>query len=408
MTKPRPNPILRAYAPDIAILSLGLLLLFVPMLQVQVVLGASGDFNSQRIDAELIQSIGEPRTTRPNFIYLAGILTLGQVMPFEMAGVVFSMTFYALIGITTYLLLRQALRVPLATWPERLGLIGLTLLLLIVAPVTLFALPPDLALLDLYLGYIAPMIYHNPTMIPATFFGLLQFYLALRALTAKPATWGLIGVTALVTVLSLFSKPNYTLSLLPVLVGLGGLRQFVLRQRVDWRLIIGGFVLAALPVLAWQYLYTFDRPDELDSDIILKPLAFFEIYGLANIHLIPKFILSILFPLIVLLSYPRAVLRSAALWLAWGVFVVGAAQVYLLAQSGLRQGHGNFLWGAMLALFVLFVASMGFLLGRYRGADARRWRDPRVWLCVAAFGLHVASGLLWYYVNITAAPYPGT
>lgn len=401
------NPRWRALALEFGWLLLGLLLIFVPMMQVQVVVGASGDFQSQHIDARLIIETGEPRTTRPNFIYLAGVLALAgsnDLLSFESAGLLFSVGFFALTGVGVYVVLRGAWRPP-RTWRERGLLLVITWLLMIVAPITLLAIPPDLALLELYLGYIAPVVYHNPTMIPATFFGLMQFYLAVRALSAKPGPLWLVVIAAGMTVLGLLSKPNYTLSLLPVLGALALWRQFVQKRSVDWRMLVGGYVLAALPVLAWQYLYTFNRADELDSDIILQPLAFFAVFGLDNIHLLPKFILSILFPLVVLLSYPRAALRSTAMWLAWGVFALAAAQVYLLAQTGLRQGHGNFLWGAIAASFILFVASMHTLL-HTAPTNPRAWRDPRVWLCGLVFVLHVISGLLWYYVNITAPPYP--
>ena len=46
--------------------------------------------------------------------------------------------------------------------------------------------------------------------------------------------------------------------------------------------------------------------------------------------------------------------RDQPLLIAWGVFLVGSAMTYLLAEVGGREYNLNFEWGAQVGLFILF------------------------------------------------------
>src|SRR5207248_602892 len=138
------------------------------------------------------------------------------------------------------------------------------------------------------------------------------------------------------------------------------------------------------------------------AGIIFAPL---KVYSLYSSWLLPKFILSILFPLTVYLLYFRRATQDFALNLSWLIFLIGSFYAYFLAESGPRFDAGNFGWGAQIALFILFVWSVKFLIrqeiatrGECVGATKR---SKRCVTCIMAFGLHLVSGFGWYVVYLS-------
>jgi len=75
------------------------------------------------------------------------------------------------------------------------------------------------------------------------------------------------------------------------------------------------------------------------------------------------------------------------------VFLSGAGQLYLFAETGERMYHGNFRWSAQIGLFILFAWSARLLLRQpvefLRGSRASRA------LAWGIFGLHLLAGLVY-------------
>lgn len=104
--------------------------------------------------------------------------------------------------------------------------------------------------------------------------------------------------------------------------------------------------------------------------------------------LAPKFLLSILLPLTVLLLYPRQALTTAAMQLAWLQFGLAAGYSYLLAETN-KTMDGNFVWSGQIGTYLLYVYATVFALSRW----TNQWRG---WLCALAFSLHTISGVLFF------------
>jgi hypothetical protein len=165
--------------------------------------------------------------------------------------------------------------------------------------------------------------------------------------------------------------------------------------QVTWTPILG-VVLPGAFVLGWQSWFTLASGRMEESKVVWAPFA-------AIFHHVPpdvpllllKLLLSILFPLWVTLSHLRTAAKEQELLLAWVTFGCGITYAYGLAESGPRLAHGNFLWSGQVAVWILFVASAGFLARRWRAsAPSDRW-TPRVLVGLALFALHVAGGLAY-------------
>jgi hypothetical protein len=150
---------------------------------------------------------------------------------------------------------------------------------------------------------------------------------------------------------------------------------------------------------------------------IFAPLAVIYSWQRINVDaptgMVWKFLLSITFPLLLYVLYYRVAIRNVYLNLAWVVFGFGAAYMYLLAEGGERLAHANFTWSTISALYILFIMSVIFFIQRLKETPVtlpafttgltQQFPDrARVFLCSLAFGLHVVSGLNWYYIHRTA------
>lgn len=255
-----------------------------------------------------------------------------------------------------------------------------------VAPIVLIAPWDGL----FYFGYIGLASYHNPTIHLLRPFALLSFILACRAFRGAKSPNLLVVAAGVLMATSLLIKPNYALCLLPAMAIVAWLRWRAHRPP-DWRMLLFGFFLPASIVLLAQWAVGFWMARGEETGFLIRPL---EVEQAFSGYLLPKFLLSIVFPVIVLAGYPRGSLREDGLVLAWLAFVFGAAQMYLLAESGDRFYHGNFRWGAQISLFLLFAASAKFLLQTRAAPGAphsRRWVIG--W---AAFAAHLIAGAAYY------------
>ena len=266
---------------------------------------------------------------------------------------------------------------------------AVTLGLMVAAPV--FVIDPSHNFNNLVNGYIPTNVYHNPTILLLKPFALLQFIFSVEALSGKKANWIMMLVTVLCSLAAAYAKPNYILCLLPALCVIA-LFLMLKKQPVDWKWLLFGIAVPSLLILGWQYLITFN--DGSDSGIIFAPLAMMKI-AKAD-YLLPKYLLSILFPLVVTILHWKEAITDRNIQLGWLGFAIGSILVYFFAESGGRFGDANFYWSAEISLFILFVGCVLFLAEKKQiGKNVYgRWA-----VLVAAFA-HIACGLVFYFYLI--------
>ncbi|GAB4574586.1 MAG: hypothetical protein Kow0077_21880 [Anaerolineae bacterium] len=247
---------------------------------------------------------------------------------------------------------------------------------------------------NLYLGYIAPTVYHNPTLTLLRPLALLQFLCLVKGFddvsTGRQPL--LVLVTALLTVVSVYAKPSYIICLLPA-AGLAMVVQWLRKQPVDWLFIGAGIIVPGFVVLILQYQFTYIA--NTDNNVIFAPLL--AARTMESVHILPKLILSFVFPAAVSILYWPRVARSHAFVLAWLVAFVALAYAYLLAESGM-VGDGNFLWGAQVSLFILMVVALRFFVQQIIASGQPRI-SLRNGLLVGALLLHLIPGIVWYYAE---------
>ena len=261
---------------------------------------------------------------------------------------------------------------------------GWALALLLVAPITVFTWRVH----QLYLGYVAPNVFHSPTVALLKPLALAWFWSV-----ARPGREGGRGwvAAALLALAASLAKPSFTVALVPALALWLALARWLPRgigtRAALASLVVGGVTLVGQ---AWAR-------GAKPSLLLLEPLEVMGYYS-ARWQMPLLLLLSIAFPLCVALARWPALRRHGPLMLAWLVFGIAAAYGYLLAEDEPNTGDGNWLWSGQVALFVLFAESVLFLRsgGRGRASPTRRWRLT----CAVVFALHVACGLAWYGAEV--------
>jgi hypothetical protein len=252
---------------------------------------------------------------------------------------------------------------------------GLALALLVATPVTF----PSWAARSLYHGYLGLAVYHNPTMLLLAPLAIALWWTAARALdgTRVPAV-----ALALLTVASALAKPSHLIALLPAAALLALL--FLRSARPPaWRTLVAALALPAVVVLVAQFAFHFGGGGAL----AWAPL---QAMSYRDASLLGRFLLSVLFPLVALLAFPRLALGRPLL-LALLTFALGAAYAYLLVEADFVSAR-NFSWSAQSALLVLFVAVVRGLLETAPDTPARR---ARLAVCGVALLAHVICGIFF-------------
>jgi hypothetical protein len=318
----------------------------------------------------LCQGSGMP----PHFLFelvVCGVAApLGGARAFELAAVAVAALAVVAKVVLTYRRIREAGEVGTAS----LAALGL-----------LFAMPlfnwwkfPKV-----YLGQISPNVWHNPTAIAVLPLAMLLFSAASNLTMTDPPRR--VASAGALTLLNCLTKPNYLLALLPCWLAL--LVERAARSprpsRTGWRwpaIFVAALVAPVAGLLVWQAW----RLKASGGGVEIAPLAVWRLYS-PNIP--ASILLSLAFPLGVLVLHWKIARRQAQLALAWSVLLVAVLQMALLAERGPRWPHANFFWGAYAANYLLFVESAVLLAGAPRSR-----RTTLAWGLLAA---HAAAGVVY-------------
>jgi len=269
------------------------------------------------------------------------------------------------------------------------------LVTMLVGPIFFFTMPERT-----YLGYITGNVYHNPTFILLRPLAMLVFYLTFRQLHSRP-TWKPIVLGAVLLALATQAKPSFTITFLPA-VGLFALFQIKRFHSLNWWYVIVTLALPAVVILAEQFYMTYLGADS--DSIIFAPFKAILQY-VPNLGSMFLFILlSILFPLLFTLFYRQQLQNEKTVLFVWLNFLVAVA-ISLLFTEVKNIAHLNFWWGSMVALFILFVETIGQAgrLGVFNFRNKERLAVNAV--ITGTLFLHLVCGVI-YYMNSILYPAP--
>jgi hypothetical protein len=246
-----------------------------------------------------------------------------------------------------------------------------------------------------YLGQGSPNVWHNPTILAAKPFALISFLLCCRYFEAQGPqrrVWW-IAIASLALLISVFMKPNFALVFAPALAA-----TLILTGPKNHKAYLSGLliVLPAALALAYQYWRMRTLGGTIQGPTNFR-LDMFGLWRQWSPNVAISLLLALAFPLSVLLLRWRQAIRSFSWLLAWIMTVVGILQFGLLAIDGPAYGSGDWSWGYLFALQILFLVSIieFFRWGDSVSRDRLATRICATAVCVV-FSLHLVSGIYYF------------
>jgi hypothetical protein len=320
-----------------------------------------------------------------HFLFHGSVAVLGFVLTNPIATLLIIALGQVVLGLAVFRVLCDAFEAGSRT-SERAARLALvtTAALLISGPINL------LTFRHLYLGYVTTTTYHSPTvqlLKPLALILFLRLHGNVLAEPPEPDTSPRLLNLAILSIVTTLAKPSFTIVVLPALMVMVLVyrRTVPVRRTLATLAVLGASVGA---VIVWQLLFLFTGAGG-EEGVGIRPLAVALAFAPTPRMLVAKLLLSVAFPAIAFFFNRRAALADRRLVFSYICFLISLLYYLLLAELGPRLYHGNFLWGAMVSLLVVFVSTCA-MLARREPTARRATRAP--WLILA---LHAACGLVW-------------
>ena len=249
---------------------------------------------------------------------------------------------------------------------------------------------PGVAAIHPYLGNFPPNVWHNSTTIAVAPFAFALFWQSYRYLyaAAPPAVWGLV----LLTLANVFIKPSYALVFVVIFPLFSWRRGTAPQARIAAAAVAG---IGLLAIAGLSYFFYLRPPAGFlagaePSQVVVEPLKVWS-YLAPSVPL--SLLVSIAFPLAFVAAYARQAFIRPLFQYAAAHFLLALGMYALLAESGPRELHGNFVWQLVLCNYILFFVC-ALLLSEIVLARGRTILRDRLLMLIGA--AHVASGI--YYL----------
>jgi hypothetical protein len=239
-----------------------------------------------------------------------------------------------------------------------------------------------------YLGQIPANVWHNSTVVFLMPFAVALFALAVRYL--RTGDTGLVKWLIVLGVLNVLAKPSFTFCFLPIFP-IAALLRFGWGTPAFWRAVGVTAAIGAAVLLQYVYIYVV-KPEGTgmanDGSLALGP---FDVWSYYSTSIPFSLLASYVFPIVALALGGRRIAGNLGVQLALAMTVVGLVEFALIKETGSRMFDGNFLWQAIVATYMLFLALVAATL-RWIRATGWSWRNG---LVTIAFLAHVVAGLVY-------------
>lgn len=217
-----------------------------------------------------------------------------------------------------------------------------------------------------YIGYQSASIWHNSTYACMKLLGIWTFgcFWKLKDKYRENLSVKEWLLFAGLLILCNGVKPSFCLMFAPAMA------IFLLTEWVAYKVpfkrvfMFGLTVVPSLLVILWQNIVLFG--EETGNKILIKPG-----YALAMRGDHPKitFVLSIAFPLFVLVFTLKDVVKDRIYRFVWLMWLFGFLEVFFFTEAGNRAKDSNFFWGYSMAIFFVNIVAMCKLLWKTKCSE---------------------------------------
>ena len=247
-----------------------------------------------------------------------------------------------------------------------------------------------------YMGMHASSIWHNSTYLMMKWLGLwtILIYLRLEKNISKKLTLESYTFFVIILTLTTAAKPNFFLAVTPAMF------VFLIADLIQKKapakklFFLASSIIPSIAVMLYQNKALFNAGAGGNGIEIVPGRAMSAHTG----YLIPVSILSIAFPLMILLLHIKEIFKNRYMLFAWLCAGCGYMQYFLFSEKGSRNMDANFSWGYAFTIILIFGISLVTWINDIRNIKEDKSVIKKAYLGASTLvlGYHAYCGVLFF------------
>jgi len=216
----------------------------------------------------------------------------------------------------------------------------ITFISLAIGPLFIMSFSPRI-----YLGVGSPSDWHNVTLLAVKPFALLSVFLTIKFFISNKLNYFILAI--LVTIVSIFAKPNFIIIFLPSLVA-----YIVLKKYFDKRQLLFALITILFSVAALAYQFTNEFGEGGKSSVIFDFLGVWSMYS-SNIPV--SILIALGLPFLITIFNYQSVKKNEYIKFTWLLVLFSLILFSCFAEEGRNYSHANFSWSWNISLSLIYI-----------------------------------------------------
>ena len=197
----------------------------------------------------------------------------------------------------------------------------------------------------IYLGTGSPSVWHNVTLLAVKPFALLSVFFTIKFFASNRINYFILAL--IVTLISIFAKPNYIIIFLPSLVVYMFMKRYFNKRQLEF-----AFIIILLSVAALVYQFTNEFGEGGKSSVIFD---FLGVWSLYTSSVATSIALALGLPFLITLFNYQSVKKNEYVKFTWLLVFFSLILFSCFAEEGRNYTHANFSWSWNISLSLIYV-----------------------------------------------------
>jgi hypothetical protein len=283
--------------------------------------------------------------------------------------------------------------------------LALSFLLLLVMPIhhqlftSIFYGLDQAVSFNMYLGKLAPNIWHNSTTIASMPFVVVLFLQGYKYSKVDSTDYKFIAYMAITGTILILIKPSFLFAFIPAFPTFI-LNRYGLGKKTMMATGLSVFFLFLI-IVEYYYIYIIDVYAMVGYEKTSIGIEFFTFWKIFSDNIPLDLFLSLLFPIAVIIIYRKEILNTEILKFAW-ILLGFAYLVSIIFIETERPAFGNFTWQCVMAQFLLYAVSINTYLQNEYAENPPKNKNRIV---LGIFLMHAMTGIVYLYKILALKSY---
>ncbi len=199
----------------------------------------------------------------------------------------------------------------------------------------------------IYMGAGSPSVWHNVTLLTVQPLALLSVFFTIKFFSSERFKYFVLAV--IVTIVSIFAKPNFIIVFLPSLVVYMLLKKYFDKRQLQFALVT---ILFSVAILAYQLISLQENNSKDGGSMIFDFLGVWSIY---TPSVAVSISLALGLPFLITLFNYQSIKKNEYIKFTWLLMLFSTILFACFAESGKRYSDGNFSWSWMISLSLIYI-----------------------------------------------------